>query len=98
MGFIFGLITTYLLAWGLYSFATKPEMRRSMFAEWKTRPFYSAFVFLWSASVLCFFWGVLFNVTFTVNSPFGRLEFSQAAGLVALLGFVCFWFFPRPFG
>lgn len=98
MGFIFGLLFTCLAAWGFYSLVTKPAVCRSIWAKFKARPFYGAFVYLWCISLLGFFWGALFHVAFLVHTPFGRLEFWQASGLVALIGFVCFWFFPKPFG
>lgn len=95
MGAIFFIGLNGLLIWGLFVFfKSKPE-RNKFYAEVKQKPFSHIFILIWIIGIMAFGWGVLSNedLSILINTPLGEIESWQLGGIVALVGFIAYFFF-----
>lgn len=90
MGALVALMLTGFIVVGIYKFFTQSDARRNFLAECAEAPFESAFVFLWVACGLTFFWGVFVPPLGTIKIMIlgTRRELWAVAGIASLAGFV----------
>jgi ABC-type Fe3+ transport system permease subunit len=94
MAAIICIAFTGVLLWGAFRFLTSGSFRKDVQAGWKKEatesPWGVAFVVVWMACILVFFWGVMIPPFGEIATPLAKLRVWQVAGIGAGLGFVLF--------
>lgn len=88
MGFVFGCALFACVVWLLWRLVVSSEERKSFSAQFAEKPLRMTAIILWIGSTLTFFVGIFAPVVGEIRVGDTGLEVWQAAGLIAVAGFV----------
>lgn len=86
MAFVFSILMSGFVVYGLYRLTRSPEARRNFFRETVDDPLSSAFVGVWVLCWMMFFWGIF--IPPLGELPLFGLKVWQVGGIGSLVGFV----------
>lgn len=95
MGLIFFIGLNGLLVAAVLGVLKKPDSLKAAVREWRIRPFFNLFTYVWVTSILVAGWGVLTDgwLSWPVLTPWGPVDSWKLAGIAAFTGLGLFFAF-----